>query len=327
MNNLVNESTVKWSRLGHFSVESTTGNTQLYANGRQQVELLVKIQVVDDNGTSVPLSDAEASSLQLIQYDDNSVVEREIFSREPLPSNTWRWSYDYNQDYSFLPGTSSFADQSPSNSKATLQTLSTVYLRTTSLRPLKFALQITREDGQVFRSINPDLEKGFMTVTPLPARQYKPSDYLFKPIPIVVPGNPDSPAAHDGHDFYPLELYEGGEQVQFTRYSLKVSQENIFRFDIAPRTRGSYTSLTAPGDRYLKYSNYNLNNPLLEIGGSYVKDGTIVVALIHRNIVMLSGGAPNNDEVMSFSVVDIYGNDHNFRIRFQGTGRKLLELF
>lgn len=324
MNNLVNESAVKWSNLGRLSVESTTGNTQLYANGRQQVELLIKIQVTDDNGAPVPLSDAEAGSLELIQYDDSSAVEREVFSREPLPSNTWRWSHDHNQDFSFLPGTSAISDQSPSSSNATDQTLRKVYLRTTSLRPLKFALQITREDGQIFRSISPDLENGFITVTPLPVRQYKPSDYLFKRI--VVQGDPDSITVHDGHDFYPLELHENGEQVQFTRYSLKVVQPNIFRFDIAPRTRGSYTSLTAPGDRYLKYSNYNLNDPLFEIGSTYVKDGTIVVALIRRNIVMLSGGAPNNDEVMSFSATDVYGNDHDFRIKFQGTARKLLEL-
>lgn len=318
------DTVVKWSNLRVFKVESTTGNPQLYANGRQQVELLVKIQVSDTNGDVVPLSDAEANSLNLISYDHDTNIPREFFSTQPIPANTWRWSYHHNYDYRFMPGTGGFSPRSLSERSDSLETLRKVYLRTTSLTPLKLALEITRDDGRVFRSKNPDLENGAITATPLTARSYQARDYSFKRI--VVKGDPDSLSEHDGHDMYPLELHENGEHVHFSPYSFTVLQGNIYRFDIAPRTRGSYTAVAAPGNSYLLYQDLNLNNPVIEVDARYIKTGTIVVALIRRNRVMLYGPPPHNDDEMAFSAVDVYGNNHNFRIRFQGVERKVLEL-
>lgn len=316
----------RWTKPTVLSVELNTGNDHLYANGRQQVGLLVKVKVVDANGKAVELSNSEVQSIKLIRHADSSEVEYEFDSSSPVPvpPDTWRWSLYYNRTYKTLPGTASHPPALDSLHSAD-ETLREVYLRTTSLKPLKVAVQVTRDDGKVFSSNNPDLERGSVSLTPLKAPQYKPSDYSFKRI--VIEGDPDSATRFDGHDYYPLEYYENGALVEFAQHQLKVSPRTIFRFDIAPKKRGSYTSTTYPGERMFLWDNgFNFNGSPLTLDEKYIKPGGMVVMLVRRSVVNVRDGFTAPDEPMVISVIDVYGNDHTVRVRFQGRDRKFLEL-
>lgn len=315
----------KWSNLQVFSVEAASGSHQLYANGRQQVGLLVKIQVIDDNGTPVKLTDEEVASVKLIEHGNSRAVTYEWFATPLLPRNAWHWSRHYNTDYKFFPGSNPTPNSNTPGGAGQHEMLLYFYLRTTSLRPIRLALQVTRKDGEVFQSNNPDIENGSITLSPVEPRQYQPGDYSFNRT--VIQGDPDSTTQFDGHDYYPLELYENGVRVEFNPFTFNVTPRNIFRFDIAPKTRGSYTSVVRPGNHYFLWDRtFNFTGSPTVLDARYVKPGGIVVMVVRRNRAVVPHQLPSRDTPMVITVMDVYGNEHTLRIKFKGNGRKYLEL-
>jgi hypothetical protein len=357
-----------WENLKVLAVQPAAGGTTLFANGRQQTKLLIKLQVVGINGDTMRVSDTELKSLQLIEYHGNTPVaydpiqygayqydpvtyglmqydpeEYEKMKGGRIPFNPtrhdqlqyqlhsglrdgpqWMWTYLHNTDFSFFPsrGEQAAPDLEQIVSDGDHVYYRDAYVRSISQTPLRIALQITRDDGTIFRSNDPDMEKGSVILNTVPMRAYRASDYTFQRVSIS--GDPESKRVFDSIDYYPVTLIDSGVELKFRRFS--ISPKSIYRFDVAPRNRGSYTGYSHPGDEYFNY-NKGLRNAPLRMEPTFKKRGGVVLVLVRQGSIPIVPGVDTPEPPAIIKALDTYGNEHQVGLRFQGEGRKYLELF
>jgi hypothetical protein len=315
----------QWENLQVLAVQSVTGTLQLYANARQQAPLLVKIQAVDINGEAVPLSHAELMSLKLIHHAGNKPVLNEFLQSGPMGRDEWRWSSVHNSDFKPFPAGNGVRpapiDQGGPAEHIHYRYL---YVRTNSLTPLRIALELKRDDGKVFRSNDPEMENGSLTLESLAPRVYPASAYSFDRV--VIKGDPDSKSNFDGVDYYPLSLNDGGVNIEFDSFTFSITPRSIFRLDIAPRDRGSFTGYTRPGNPYFIYGGYSPEAPEM-VEAKFRKPGGVVIVHVRQKKIAASTSRGASMGPAVIKTLDMYGNEHTINLRFKGNDRKYLELF
>jgi hypothetical protein len=305
-----------WSNL-KMSIAVTSGSSRLYANGRQQVKLTVKLEAEDSLLNPAALSESELSSLRLIEYHggkeiafDNSTHP----SANPVtPNLMWDYSHHQNLAYRFYPAHSGAGTRAMDNgdSKAALSSGTVLYkdfyVRTVADTTLRIAAKITRDDGSVF--ISSASKEGSVTLIPVEVPRYGPEDYNFNPITIS--------SNNVAYDYIPLSLDSVHGAVEFR--SVSFTDSSAVKHIVTRSGAGTLvlTGFTFPGGTQIHYSNFNSVGPR-HIDPSYALPGRPVIVVV-RAFNTPPAGLPSLRRSTALRAIDMYGNPHTVNILFSET--------
>ena len=239
----------------------------------------------------------------------------------------WMWSRSHNPVYRFFPRAP--GEREPQEEfgyvDEYIYTID-VYVRTISPKPLAIAAQLTRRDGQNVFSHRPQREKGVLTLQPVAPPNYAARDYTFSRI--VISGNVESQQYFDTLDYYTFNLVSNQTDIEFLRFDM--SPISIRRDALAPKDRGSISGFTYPGGDYFNFG-MALRSLPTQIRSDFRRHGKVCICLARQTKFSPIPGGVNRDPVISRGpstarALDMFGNDHQVRMQFQGNGRKYLEL-
>ncbi len=176
-----------WEDLSVFSIELLSQGV-CFANGMQQIEVLITIKTKGSQGTGVspPISDTELGSLQLFNTEGGKVIEflpageEGLEPNDPLKPGTWAVHEDRNR-VGTRPGTKA---EEPSVLDASTRTKH-LFLLTNSVGSLSVGAQFTGDDNVSYKStdINTGIDKVKVTGE-APPEKYTEDAYTFKRIPV-----------------------------------------------------------------------------------------------------------------------------------------------
>lgn len=208
---------VNWETLEQFTVESATGNNNLYANGRQSIKVRLGIKVLDRNSQPVALTEKERLSITLVNFHGGAALPyRDPWANDSLdPANgKWDWSIQNIGDYNHFPSSGPRA-QSPSAELPRASSGETAYIdlyvRTVDLNPLTLSARITREDGEQFYSR--EMGEGALLLAPVRVPTYRASDYTMEKF-VIVPARPIKGGV-GSLDYYKFGLAASGSPLGF----------------------------------------------------------------------------------------------------------------
>ena len=303
----------KWTSIKVFSLESMTGNSNLYSNGRQSIPVRVAIQVTDINGSPIPLSDSELKSLKLLNFHDSTAIPGPITpSSEPVDKNysQWDWSYEAFSGFRFFPSSSrqSIASMDGPSTKGSAHTYYIeVYLRTIS--PLRFTLmaQIRRDDGELFDPGK--TAHGTLLLDPVRPPTYRALNYFLEETLIK-----ESPRTY----YYRFGLFTEGKNIEFwlfniNPWSLLGWPDKAFLFV-------TVTGYTYPGEAEIRYSQRPPRNSLpwrLELTPEQGQPVIVRVDVpVEEGDRFANANKYKKIAKSSIFAIDVYGNEHHTNLRF-----------
>ena len=317
--------TANWEAIETFTVESATGNNNLYANGRQCIRIRMAIKAIDINSQPVELTEKERLTITLVNFHGGKPLKyTRPESIEPLDStkeDKWDWSIQNIGDYEHFP--SGHRTSSVSDEVAHTQGFDTAYIdfyiRTVDFNPLTVAARITREDGKVFYSRN--MDGGRLVLRPVRPTSYRASDYYLEKTVIVPFRNPGA---------------RGGIAcLYYFEFGLKAARDLQFRTvtcapgglhdNIAPvigHYEAGMVGYVRPGQKTINYL-FPLTHVSPDLqgdarSGRILFTSTYVVAADRRRFGEVVGRTPvfrSNIQAM-----DEYGNEHRVQLRFKPNG-------
>lgn len=315
----------RWIRLKEFSIIVASGAGRLYANGRQQVKLTVKLEAEDESLRPVRFSERELNSIRLIEYHGGREIafDNSNFASGSPVTNRLMWDYSQHQNpaYGFYPSQNQAGVFDAGNSRVsrTADDESVVYkdfyVRTVADTRLRIAAKITRDDGQVF--ISSGNADGTVTLVPMEVPRYGPEDYTFNPITI-------SPTARVSYDYVPFALNSVHGPVEFRSFSL--SDSSAVKHVVTLNGAGTllFTGFTFPGGTQIHYSN------LHSIGPSHIQQGYALqgrpVIVVVRALDTAPTGLPSLRPSIVVRAIDMYGNPHKVTVLFKETDQDTKEL-
>lgn len=166
----------KFAYIKQFHVFSATGGTHVYANGYQQLKLVVAIEVCDLSGQPMKLTEAEQTS----------IVLTDSASGEQLPWDTVHypdqeaWKYTFEEDKRFYPIPHSGPVPDPIEHGPDV-CIKTFYVSTNAHNPMGIRPCITRSDKEVFYP-EKSAKYGSITLTPVPSPAYRPGQYQLREV-------------------------------------------------------------------------------------------------------------------------------------------------
>ncbi|QLL10857.1 hypothetical protein [Pseudomonas chlororaphis] len=322
--------------LSRFEIALTSASPQLYPNARQQIAVTLTIQA----RTGKVISRQEQESLCLSVRNNTGQ-----FSPLPVEDNgTAHWFASATRNnYSYYPST---ADPAPNKneeggtsagvadgdvtffektfyvmSRAPEGSQETLYARVTRHMDNESYVYNTVEDPSFKTSVG-------ITAAPIP-QFFAPEHYTFDRT--LVGGNGSS-------DLFIWEYSLAGRNMQLpvvTFRSAEMQPAGMIQWaDRDPsETRASHVGYAAPGQSEFHY------NPAIRLGSQFQPTPTAVRPRSGHITIVLQGS--NNipydrDSAIGqggpcvITAIDMYGNDHRFRVRFQDgtpTGRLALELY
>jgi hypothetical protein len=200
----------EWIDLKRFQVFSTSGGNIIYANGYQQLKLVVVVQAVDYGQKAVGISQSELDSIQLL----------DAYSGKALPIDTIRdgeepvWKCALERHLSFQPFPYSGELHGPVLWGKDIF-LKEFYVSSNSPEPIKLIAAITRSDGQAFYS-EESSEFGEISLRTVPPPIYRKEHFRVKRLPSNW--KPTENVAKV--DRYVLDLLVDQHQIKFVSCSL-----------------------------------------------------------------------------------------------------------
>lgn len=304
-----------WVDLKVFYVESATGNTSLFANGRQQIKLRILVQAIDINHVPVPLSASEQASLQLVKFYGDDVipfVETHGFGLIDSKRGEWDWTWQRNEKLVFFPTGAAQSSIRPDEAPYTYNLSEHIYYfeayaRTTSNAPLRIGARITRDDGQQFLSRS--LSNGDLTLTPVRPPVYGLSDYVFKKV-VVNPG------IEDGLFYYYFGVFSGGVNIELSEFSMY--PQSLYANPYHDLSFASYTGYTDAGSWDV---NYEVSEPTWWPVRLKLKPMRGQAVIVSVNVIPLAGRRKLRNtpigRLSKINAIDIFGNLHVRSIRYQ----------
>lgn len=314
---------MKWNSLETFSLESATGNSNVYANGRQSIKLRLAIKAIDINNDHVALSESERLSITLVNYHGGQPLKyRDPNDTSPLDTThgRWDWSIANIGEYHFYPSSGPRALSVEPSVQSTVSASADyvdLYVRTVDLNPLTMAVEITRDDGEKFYSrLSQD---GSFQVRPERPTAYRTSDYRLEEIILPEIRRPSSSAGLTMRFCYRLELVGTGRNLEFRSIEalpggLHGNVGGGFELEAA-----EMVGYARPGESHINYLfNISYLPTTLEVNPG---PGEIYLVRAHvfagqgRYFGVLRGRRPVAMSVIK--AIDEYGNEHPLRLRFK----------
>lgn len=310
----------EWTHLNIFELAVTSPSHQLYCNGRQQVEVTVKLQAVDADGKSVALSDAQRASIRLIDY--NSGVELPDVPPSGTVSQGWGATRSRNQ-YRFYP--EKHTEGSEARDLADYECF-TWYVQSAELPPKKIGCQIQQNEHVVIKS-NVSRSNQFVELFPQQIPGIDPSttavDYIWESE--RVEGGIDERDKTTVDYYYCAPLIDGNF-VGFKEFTVKPA--SMFQWASPSPTSDlfSFTGYGKPGGSIIEYQVSPIFNDRKHPGITMPRSGQGVVVLI-RNERILQQDAPGAYKgACDIDAIDNDGTDRKLRVNFDSSGRNKLTL-
>lgn len=164
----------EWIDLKRLQVFSTSGGNIIYANGYQQLRLMVVVQAVDEGQKVVGISESELDSIQLL----------DAYSGKALPIDTirdgeepvWKCMLERRLPYAPFPHTGELHGPVVRGKGIFLKEF---YVSSNSPDPVKLIAAITRSDGKVFYSEETS-EFGEISLRTVPPPIYRKEQFRVK---------------------------------------------------------------------------------------------------------------------------------------------------
>ncbi|MCP2024072.1 hypothetical protein [Pseudomonas laurylsulfatiphila] len=164
----------EWIDLKRLQVFSTSGGNIIYANGYQQLKLMVVGQVVDHGGKAVEILKSELDSIQLLDaYSGKALPIDNIRDGEEL---AWKCTLERRLPYEPFPHTGELHGPVVRGKAIFLKAF---YISSNSPEPIKLIATITRSDGETFYSEETS-EFGEINLRTVPPPIYRKEQFRVK---------------------------------------------------------------------------------------------------------------------------------------------------
>jgi hypothetical protein len=163
-----------WVYFKRFQVFSASGGNVVYANGLQQLKLMVVVQVVDGMNDVVEISQGEFDSIQLLDAYSGKAVPIDTIRDDEEPA----WKCALERYPSFQPFPYSGELNSPVLWGKGIF-LKEFYVSSNSPEPIKLIAAITRSDGEAFYSEELS-EFGAISLRTVPPPTYRKEHFRVK---------------------------------------------------------------------------------------------------------------------------------------------------
>ncbi|WP_268798534.1 hypothetical protein [Pseudomonas huanghezhanensis] len=305
-----------WVDLKLMSIEATNSHL-LYANGLQQVELLVRVLGIDANGHDEAISDEELQSLELfdargtdIEITLQKVQDSYSYKNDPeVEYKGWGWGYRRNAEILPLSATGD-APPSPTPATSTHERRVKIYLHTRTAQPLHLGFRITQQGGDVFHS--GDMAGGVARLLSIPPKVYSPAHYTFRHDHRRTELN----ASGNEVDFicYTLSLFENGARIEFLPDFTVPGQVGMLDLGKDIQQVGTYAGTSLSGGH--EFHTYIERAHLPRVPASVKRSGDIPLVLGWQTPLKRIGDHFASLQPIFFKTVDHYGNAHNIGVSF-----------
>ncbi|MGG1948628.1 hypothetical protein AB1286_28130 [Trinickia sp. NRRL B-1857] len=311
-----------WATLVLLDMAVSSPSSRLYRNGRQQVELTVRLRALDAMGESIALSDAQRDSIRLIDYDTGQPLPNVPPSGEVAQG--WGATRVRNR-YAFFPG----SDERRSADKArTLGEESIVwYVQTVETRPKRIGCQVRGDDGML-SACTGDASVPFVQLTPerLPAQDFaRTVEYRCERESAFPPNMGRGDSARDV-DYYYCSVYVDGRRLGLL--SFDVQPASLLHCDDTEGRAAafSFTGFAAPGGRSIHYAVPSTLDAHRHRIVARPRAGEGVIVVVHGEASAHDRPARLAWESCDIHAIDEFGTPHAMRIAFATSGaRRTLE--
>lgn len=194
-----------WTNLKNFQVFSVSGGHTLYANGYQQLKLIVLVQAENSGGVVVDISAAELEGVQLFDAQSGkALVVDNIREGEPL---AWKCLLQPRPSFEAFPYPGE--PQGPVTRGKGIA-LKEFYVSSNSPASIKLIAAITRSDGQAFYS-EEGKEFGDVSLKTIPPAIYRKELYRLRHVSSHTPATEHVAKV----DRYVLDLLLDQHQIKF----------------------------------------------------------------------------------------------------------------
>jgi hypothetical protein len=166
-----------WTELQTFRVTQPAGQSKMYANGYQQLQIEIEVETADRGGINYPLSPKERDSIVLVNERSSAVVEMLAEAFQGIENPNLVYAARVKRNLFKMP----ISNSTPPTRKAGKSVYQTLYLHVNDPMAVatKFYAKFTKEGGGEFRSYELDGEKGVVAVSPVASPTFKPGNYTF----------------------------------------------------------------------------------------------------------------------------------------------------
>lgn len=166
--------TPRWSGLEKLQVFSATGATVIYANGHQQIKLIVVVRAVNDAFEGVNLSEGEFKNIHLVDAYSRQALEFDYIRDGDPP--VWKYSMDKIGDFAPLPYSGEFNGPRTHGPGLFVKAF---YVNSNTPSTINLVAAITRSDGKVFYS-DEEAPFGRVSLKAIAPAVYARDKFIFK---------------------------------------------------------------------------------------------------------------------------------------------------
>lgn len=302
-----------WENLETFEVEVSSPSNRLYRNGRQQVEVTVKLRATNGAGQIVPLSEAEIRSVRLTDYNSGEELP-------PVPASgtvTQGWGTTATRnEYDFFPGARDAEGECPAPSSG--YSFVVRYVQTTDDAPKRIGALVRNDDGTVFKSDK------LQFIEALPERlpsleQARAVDYEWEVQRIV---GDDNDWDLETVDYYYCGLSINGNRVKLREFNVRPASTFQWESTNPASELFSFTGFGAPGSVVANYSVPALFNSRKHSPIRQPSDGRGIVILIRSNRISQSSAGSVHKGACDVDARDEFGTDHSLRLSFKSSSNR-----
>ena len=300
-----------WSSFKNFQVFSASGGHTLYANGYQQLKLIVLVQAADDAGVVVDISAAELDNVQLFDaYSGHALPLDHIRDSEPAA-----WKCVLEPRGAFLPFPYSGELQGPvTRGKSVF--LKEFYVSSNSPHPIKLIAAITRSDGQIFYS-DERSEYGHVYLKTVPSPTYRKEHYRLRKSSSHSIVNEDVAKI----DHYVLDLLVDQQLIKF----VKCNVSGLLRLRSDHPDYLGYYAVTYFHGRKAHLGHTVLLEALDSFASANDEPGKVALIIHYAK----KGGRSqirSDRQSVRLYLQDIYGNEHEINVKMACDSSPTLEI-
>ncbi|WP_116138614.1 hypothetical protein [Trinickia diaoshuihuensis] len=304
-----------WATLVLQDMTVSSPSSRLYRNGRQQVELTVRLRALDAKGQCVALSDEQRDSIRLIDYD----------SGQPLPdvppsgevAQGWGATRVRNE-YAFFPAAGGRERAAP-RTKATGDESIVWYVQTADTRPRRIGCRV--QSGAT-PAAGPGVSAPFVRLEPerLPAQDFARSVEYRCERESAFPRSVGRGHPVRDVDYYYCSVYVDGQRLALL--SFDVMPASLMQCDDAqaPGATFAFTGFAAPGARSIRYALPSTLDALRHRIVARPRAGEGVIVLVQSEAGGADGIARLPWTSCDIDAIDEFGTSHAMRVTLERAG-------
>lgn len=322
MNIRLAETRSLWTTLVLLDVVVSSPSARLYRNGRQQVELTVRVRALDTHGKRVPLSDAQRDSVRLIDCE----------SGRPLPliavsgdmTEGWGTTRVRNA-YAFFPAQDS--RRTPDVNDAKGDECVIWYVQTTDSLPKRIGCEV-RRDNDTLLTCAAGGSPSFVELIPkrLPTQDFARSiEYRFERESAFQERSGRGCPMRDV-DYYYCGVAIDGQRLGFLSFC--VNPASLLRWEGDGTEYGTFcfTGFATPSGTSVRYALPSMLDAHRHRVIARPRAGEGVIVRVFGESVHVEGAEDLPWQSCRIEAIDEYGTEHTLSIAFDRAAQRTLVL-